>query len=182
MQQEEHALIKQCAEGIADTYAILVERHKDMVYNVAYRMLGDADLAQDLAQESFISAYNNLKNFRYDSKFSTWLYSIVINKCRDNLRSRQHHVPLDESPDIASSVANPEEEASGKQIMDKIQSALNMLPEDYREVIVLKHIEGLDYREMEAVLNVSVNALKVKTHRGREMLKRLLKEMGVLDE
>lgn len=182
MQQEEHSLIKQCVEGKADTYAVLVERYKDMVYNVAYRMFGDADLAQDLAQESFISAYNNLKNFRYDSKFSTWLYRIAINKCKDYLKGKRQHVPIDEVSETAFTKSNPEEDISKKQIMDKVQAAINMLPEDYREAIVLKHIEGLDYREMEVILNLSANALKVKTHRGREMLRRLLKEMGVLDE
>ncbi|MBI4686601.1 MAG: sigma-70 family RNA polymerase sigma factor [Nitrospirae bacterium] len=181
MQDEEHSLIKQCADGVADTYAILVERYQDMIYNIAYRMSGNSESAKDLAQESFISAYNNLRNFRNDSKFSTWLCSIVINKCRDYLKSQKQHISFDEIPEIPSAKASPEEDISKKQIIDRVQTALNMLPKDYREVVVLKHIEGLDYGEMAVILNINANTLKVKTHRGREMLKKILKAMGVLN-
>ena len=182
MQSEEYLLIKQCIEGDTEKYAILVERYKNMLYNVAFRMLGDAEAAHDITQESFISAYTALQGFKKKSKFSTWLYSITVNKCKDHLKSKKTHVPIDEISEMATCTkANPEEKLSKKQMIKGIQRALNALPEDYREVIVLKHIEGLDYREMEAILGVNINALKVRTHRGREMLKKLLREMGDVD-
>ncbi len=177
MHTDEYTIIKECADGNKEAYAVLVERYQDMIYNTAYRMLGDGEAARDMAQECFISAYNSLKYFKCDSKFSTWLYSIAINKCRDYLRCRRPHVQLDGISEImACSGPTPDEELHNKQVQDRIQAALNALPESYREAVVLKHIEGLDYKEMEGILGVDAGALKVRTHRGREMLKRLLKE------
>lgn len=180
MQQDEYTIVEECRNGNSEAFAILVERYKEMVYNAAFRMLGDSEAAYDISQESFISAYESLKAFRNDAKFSTWLYSITLNKCRDHLRCRRPHVPIDEMAELLpSGVSNPEDAVSRKQLDVTLQKALNTLPEDYREVIVLKHIEGLDYREMESILGVKANALKVRTYRAREMLKKILEKAGV---
>jgi RNA polymerase sigma-70 factor (ECF subfamily) len=142
-------------------------------------MVGDADIAKDMAQESFISAYTSLERFEYGSKFSSWLYRIVVNKCKDHLRAERDTVEIDEISDIVpSKERTPEQTVSSRQTGDVIQQALNSLPDEYRDVIVLKHIEELDYREISDILGVSVNALKVRAHRGREMLRELLKKMG----
>ena len=183
IQSEEYSIIKQCMDGNAEIYAILVERYKDMIYNMAYRMLGDTEAANDIAQESFISAYVALKDFKSSSKFSSWLCSITINKCRDYLRSRKDTISIDEIAEISTSkIATPENALYEKQAEQNIQAALSALPGDYREAIIFKHIEGLDYREMENVLGVNANVLKVRTHRGRKLLKELLKERGIIDE
>lgn len=174
---EEYSIIEECRNGDSEIYAVLVERYQQMVYNIAYRMLGDTETAKDIAQESFISAYRALKTFKKDSKFSTWLCSIAINKCRDHLRSHRITVPLDDALDVVScNKPNPEEVMSHKQTVRELQAALALLPDDYREAIVLKHIEGLDYKEMEAILGVNANVLKVRTHRARELLKKRLGE------
>ncbi len=170
---EEYSIIEQCRRGDSEVYAVLVERYQEMIYNVAYRMLGDTESARDIAQESFISAYGSLASFKHDAKFSTWLCSIAMNKCRDHLRVRKTTVALDDIEELAVSQGpDPERALSEKQSSRQVQAALSALPADYREVIVLKHIEGLDYKEMEAVLGVSANALKVKTHRAREWMKK----------
>lgn len=180
MPADENAIIKQCLDGDAEKYSILVERYKSMVYNVACRMLGDADAANDAAQESFLSAYRGLKGFKYGAKFSSWLYRIVMNKCRDYLRTGKDTVPVDEIAEVrAEKRASPEEAASTRQTGDAVQAALNALAEEERELIVLKHIEELDYKEISDILGVGIPALKVRAHRGREKLKRLLEEMGV---
>ncbi len=180
MAQDESSIIKECLDGDTDRYAVLVDRYKSMVYNIAYRMLGDADAANDMAQESFISAYTALKDFKRGSKFSSWLYRIVVNKCRDYLRSGRETVHVEEIAEIrASSAITPEQAVSSRQTGDIIQKALSALPAEYREVIILKHIEELDYREIAEILDVRMNALKVRAHRGREMLKKLLAGMGV---
>jgi RNA polymerase sigma-70 factor (ECF subfamily) len=143
-------------------------------------MLGDGDAAGDMAQESFIAAYSALGDFRQGSKFSSWLYRIVINKCRDYLRCRRETVPVDEVCEIIpSGQLTPEQALSSRETRDAVQQALNALPVEYREVIVLKHIEELEYREIADILGESVNALKVRAHRGREMLKQHLQGAGV---
>jgi RNA polymerase sigma-70 factor (ECF subfamily) len=178
--EEEYAIIRQVLAGDAEQYAALVDAYKDMAYNIAFRLVGDADAAKDMAQESFIAAYNALKDFKFNSRFSSWLYRIVVNKCRDHFRADREHVPVDEVCDfIAGTDHTPEQAASCRQTGDAVQQALNGLPPDYREVIILKHIEGLDYQEIAETLGVSVSALKVRAHRGREMLKKLLEGMGV---
>lgn len=178
--EEEYAIIKKCLAGDAEQYSVLVDRYKDMAYNIAYRMLGDADIAKDMAQESFIAAYNALGDFKFNSRFSSWLYRIVVNKCRDHFKASKETVPVDEICDyIAGQDPTPEQAAACRQAGDVVQQALNGLPRDYREVIILKHIEGLDYQEIADALGVSISALKVRAHRGREMLKKLLEGAGV---
>jgi len=177
---DEEKIIKRCLDGDSEEYALLVDRYKDMAYNIAYRMVGDEDIAKDLAQESFIAAYGALEEFRRGSKFSSWLYRIVVNKCKDHLRAGRETVQVDEMSDvIPAGERDPEQAASARQTGDVVQKALDLLPVEYRDVIVLKHLEELDYQEIAEILGVKVNALKVRAHRGREMLKRLLEGMGV---
>jgi RNA polymerase sigma-70 factor (ECF subfamily) len=179
-QSDDETMIRRCQAGEKDCYAVLVDRYRKMVFNVAYRMLGDGDSAKDLAQESFIAAYHGIGQFRFGAKFSTWLYSIVLNKCRDHLRQFRDTLSTD---DIAGTHphhgASPEQSTASRENRDMLQHALDALPDEYREVLVLKHIEGLDYREISAISGTGVPALKVRAHRGREMLKKVLEKAGV---
>lgn len=178
--EEEYAVIRKCLAGDVDQYAALVDTYKDMAFNIAFRMLGDADTAKDMAQESFIAAYNALGDFKFNSRFSSWLYRIVVNKCRDHFRAGRETVPVDEICEyVAGPAGSPEQAAACRQTGDAVQQALHGLPPEYREVIILKHIEGLDYQEIADALGVSISALKVRAHRGREMLRKLLEGMGV---
>ena len=179
---EEREIIRQCLDGEPDQYALLVDRYKSMAYNVAYRILGEEDTAKDMAQEGFISAYTSLEAFQYGSRFSSWLYRIVVNKCKDHLKTAREAAPLDDfSEIIPSREGTPEKAASARQEGAALRRALCTLPAEYRDVLVMKHVEGLDYGEISDVLGVGVNALKVRAHRGREMLRKLLKglEAGV---
>jgi RNA polymerase sigma-70 factor (ECF subfamily) len=179
-QAEEADIIRRCLDGETDSYSILVDRYKMMVYNVAYRMLGDGDIAKDIAQESFIAAYGGLKTFKREAKFSSWLYTIALNKCRDYLRLAKDNVPIDDISDIRPGGGiSPERAAANQQSSDMLQQALDVLPAEYREVLVLKHIEELDYEEISAITGTSVSALKVRAHRGREMLRKALEKAGV---
>jgi len=178
--EDENAIIRRCLAGNADAYAILVDRYKAMVYNVAYRMVGDEDTSKDLAQESFIAAYTGLRGFRSGSKFSSWLYSIVLNKCRDHLRMRKETISTDDIAEVLPDKGrSPEQDAATGEGKDLLQRALDSLPAEYRQVLVLKHIEGLDYEEIAKITGAGVSALKVRAHRGREMLKKVLEEAGV---
>ena len=180
LQDDEYHIIQQCRNGDNDGYAVLVDRYQSLAYTTACRMLGDAETANDIAQESFLAAHQGLRHFRFGSKFSSWLTSIVLNKCRDHLRSRRTTVGIDEIAEIRETRRrDPEQEAIAGESADALQKALNCLPPDYREAIILKHIEELDYQSISEILGVSIAALKVRTHRGREMLKGLLERSGV---
>jgi len=180
MQTEEFSIIRDCRNGQSDQYAILVDRYRSLAYNCAYRMVGDPDAAQDLAQESFIAAYQGLKEFKFASRFSSWLYAIIMNKCRDHLRAKRPGTSVDDLVEIRQDRApSPEERAASRQIGDVLQDALDGLPVEYREVLVLKHVQELAYSEIAEMLGTSVGALKVRAHRGREMLREKLEEAGV---
>lgn len=182
-QPDEEAIIRQCLDGDEDSYSALVDRYKAMVYNVAFRMLGDGDTAKDIAQESFIAAYKGLGQFRFGSKFSSWLYSIVLNKCRDHLRLVKETVSTDDIAGVRPDTGpSPEVAAVAQQSRDILQRALDSLPAEYREVLILKHIEELDYQEIAAITGAGIPALKVRAHRGREMLRRILEQAGVTHE
>ncbi len=179
-QPDEEAVIRKCLDGDSGAYAVLVDRYKAMVYNVAFRMVGDEDTAKDLAQDSFVAAYGGLEHFRFGSKFSSWLYSIVLNKCRDHLKLAKDTIPTDEIADVLpDSGKSPEQDASASQSRELLQRALDTLPREYREVLILKHIEELDYEEISAITGAGIAALKVRAHRGREMLRKILEEAGV---
>jgi RNA polymerase sigma-70 factor (ECF subfamily) len=122
------------------------------------------------------------KNLRWLSKFSTGL-QILMNKCRDYLRAGRNKVSVDEIAEVRSDpTATPEETASSHQTRDAVQKALDGLPPDYREVIVLKHMEELDYQEISQILDANIPALKVRAYRGREMLRKLLEEAWMKNE
>ncbi len=177
---DEEAIIRQCLDGEKDAFSELVNRYKTMVYNLAYRMMGDTDTANDISQESFIAAYEGLGQFKFGAKFSSWLYRIALNKCRDHLRRAKDTIPADDIAGVRPDPGiSPERAASVRQSSDLLQQALDALPAEYREVIVLKHIEELDYEEISAITGTSVSALKVRAHRGREMLRKILEEAGV---
>jgi RNA polymerase sigma-70 factor (ECF subfamily) len=177
---DEEAIVRQCLSGDTQSYSILVDRYKTMIYNLAYRMVGDEDTAKDLAQECFIAGYSGLAQFRFSSKYSSWIYSIALNKCRDHLRLTKETVSTDEIADILPDRGiSPERAVSAGQDKDLLQRALNDLPADYREVLILKHIEELSYEEISVITGLGVSALKVRAHRGREMLRKILEQAGV---
>ncbi len=178
--KEEFAIIRDCVNGRSEQFAILVNRYRQLAYNSAYRMLGDSDAAEDVAQESFIAAYQGLKDFKFGSRFSTWLYTIVMNKCRDHFRSKRTGISIDDLAEVKPDPKpSPEERAVARQTGEIIQDALNTLPLEYREVIILKHVQELDYSEIAEILGVSIGSLKVRAHRGRDMLKKAIEKLGV---
>jgi len=178
--QEEHDVIDRCLKGDDEAYAVLVDHYKVLAYTLAFRMLGDADCANDVAQDSFLAAYEGLDRFRRMAKFSTWLATIVLNKCRDRLRSRRETVPIDDVTEVRSCGApDPEALANAHERTSALQQALAALAPVDREVIILKHLEELAYEEIAMIVGASVPALKVRAHRAREKLRESLEKQGV---
>lgn len=179
-------LIHAAQSGDLEAFNQLVLTYQDKIFNIALRMLGDDDLAADLTQDAFIAAFRNITSFRGGS-FSGWLVRIVINLCYDDLRRRKRRptLPLEaensdgeefDSPAwLADPAPTPEQKAEAREFTRAIQAALNALPVDFRAVLVLADIQGLDYTEVAAVLRVPVGTVKSRLARARLRLREHLR-------
>ena len=165
-------------------FAALVQPHYDVLYRVAYRFTRSVHDAEDLAQETFLSAFKALSTFRADSKFSTWLYRIASNKCKDWLRVKhpgqaQQDVDVEEMLDVhVAEERTPEQLLSQQQVALELERAIQRLPPLYREAFILKHVEGLSYEEMQEILGVNGDTLKMRVYKGRVQLSRELAELN----
>ena len=182
----ERAIIARCVAGERKAYAALVERYKGLVHDLVCRMMGDAAEAEDIAQDAFVKAYLSLKDFRGESRFSTWLCRIALNRCKDLLRRRGREPWIQATrdgesqiPEVADAGETPMLSLERREREDVLRRALARLPVKYREAVVLRHIEGLDFREIGRLLSIPEGAAKVRTFRGREMLRTLLEEEGL---
>ena len=178
-------IIAACLSGNAQAYAALVERHQHMVFNVLYRFLGNyeasQDMSQDMSQEAFITAHQKLYMFSGRSKFSTWLCQIALNKARDMLRGQGVESLCDDLEDHKDGLSapdgdSPHRRAEMAQDNARIQRVLNSMPAHYREVLILKHIEGYSNEEIAGMLDATVENVKVRTFRARQMFKRIYEE------
>jgi RNA polymerase sigma-70 factor (ECF subfamily) len=166
-----------------EAFGQLVDRHASAIVSLVHRMVGNRAEAEDLAQETFLAAFKALPTFRGNSKFSTWLYRIAVNKCKDWRRARRpgqslHDVDADERLDRqVAEERTPETLVSQQQVARQLDQAIQRLPPLYREAFVLKHVEGLSYEEMEEVLGVNVDTLKMRVYKGRLQLSRELTEL-----
>ncbi|GKS64734.1 RNA polymerase sigma factor [Nitrospira sp.] len=161
-----------------EAFGQLIERHASTIVSLAYRMVGNRAEAEDLAQEAFLTAFKALSTFRADSKFSTWLYRIGVNKCKDWLRAKRPgkgpaDLDVDEALDsLVAEMRTPERLLSQQQVATQLEDAIARLPPLYREAFVMKHVEGLRYEEMEEILGVSSDTLKMRVYKGRLQLSR----------
>jgi len=173
---EDYHLIKKFKEGDETAFGKLVLRHKEKVRNLVFLTLGNVDYIDDISQDVFISAFNNLRDFRFESKFSTWLYRITVNKCRDYLRKkkvRSIFTPLQE--DIHHSAVRMRPESM--DIPAIVRKAIERLPEKLKEPLILRDIDGLSYKEIAEKLNCEVGTIKSRIFRARESLKIILEPM-----
>lgn len=181
---EEAKLIARSLKQDSDAFGQLVERYATVIVSLTYRMVGDRTEAEDLAQETFVAAFKALPQFRAESKFSTWLYRIAANKCKDWLRARRpgqgtQDVDVDEVLDggVAAEERTPERLLSQHQVAEQLDRAIQRLPPLYREAFVLKHVEGLSYGEMQEIVGVNTDTLKMRVYKGRLQLSRELAEL-----
>lgn len=188
---DENALIQAAQGGDLDSFNRLVLAYQDTVFSQAYRMMGEGEAAQDATQEAFISAYRNLGGYRGGS-FRAWLLRIVTNACYDELRRRKRRPttplePLDtedeevESPHwLADSKPSPEESAEQAELERALQHCLNGLPEDFRAVVVLVDVQGLDYTEASVSIGSPVGTVKSRLARARVRLRDCLQGFAEL--
>jgi RNA polymerase sigma factor (sigma-70 family) len=184
MADEELRLVEAAQRGDVESFNALVRLYETRVYNLCYRMLGDAESAADAAQDAFLSAYRNLRGFRGGS-LRSWLLRIATNTCYDALRARKRRpsVSLEASDDedeasplqIADSAETPDDFALRRELAGAIQRGLATLPEDQRAVVILSDIEGLSYEEIADVTGTNLGTVKSRISRGRARLREVLR-------
>jgi RNA polymerase sigma-70 factor (ECF subfamily) len=180
---EDTALLERAQQGDVAAFEGLVARHRSRVYGLALRMLNSPDDAAEVLQESFLSAYRNLQNFRGDAQFGSWVYRIAANHALMRLRHRRVVNQVEssiETPqfndrgslvDEVSDFRDAEGEAMDKELRGAIEQAAARLGDEYREVFVLKDLEGMSYEEIAELTHSTVPAVKSRLHRARLSLR-----------
>jgi RNA polymerase sigma-70 factor, ECF subfamily len=172
--EEDFSLIKRFAEGDESVFKTLVQRHKEKVRNIIYTTVGGSNAVDDIAQDVFITVYKNLRRFRFEAQFTTWLYRITINKCRDHLRKvkiRNMFSSLSGQEDSLKD--NFDQEDTYK--IELVHKAISRLPEKLRIPLLLKDFEGLSYQEIAESIECEVGTVKSRIFRAREGLRNILR-------
>jgi RNA polymerase sigma-70 factor (ECF subfamily) len=182
----EETLIRQAQKGDIAAFNRLVLQYQELVFNVAYRIMGDPAIAEDVTQETFITAHQSLRTFRGGS-FKSWLMRVATNRCYDELRRRKRRpqTSLDEIMDENESFAflrspneGPEAHRQRVELALVIERCLKALPEDQRVVTVLGDVEGYDYQEIASITRVSLGTVKSRLSRARAKLRECLQQSG----
>ena len=158
----------------------VVEKYTNFVYNVAFKMMGKPEDAEDVAQDAFISAYRAFDRFRGESRLTTWLYRITVNAALMKLRKEKRARTLTQTGlddmDIADWDQSPERSAVTSELGEKLRDGIAQLQADLRAVIVMRDVEGLSNSEAADVLGITVSSLKSRLHRGRVLLRAYLSD------
>ncbi len=174
-QVDDSALVATALSGRPDAFATLVERYDRAVYHLAYRTLHDQEEARDVAQEAFFKAYRSLRTFKPGAKFSTWIFAITYHACCDRLARRKRY-SNEELPERADTAAGPESQAVASDEARRLRAAIDALPEKYRTVVTLYHLQGRQYDEIAQVLGIPMGTVKTHLFRAKEQLRRILTE------
>ncbi len=178
--EEELSVVRRVQSGDVNAFEDLVAAYEKNVYNLALRMTGSREDAEDMAQEAFLKAYNSIRSFRGDSKFSVWLYRIVSNVCLDYLRKRgkRQTVSLSAEDDdgeqvqleLADTAQSPETLLEKKLTRESVRRGLERLPPDARQILLLREIQGLSYEEIGETLGLEPGTVKSRIFRARKRL------------
>jgi len=176
---DETQIIQAAQKGDLAAFNRLVMAYQGMAYNVAYRIVGDADAAADACQEAFLSAFKGIKKFRGGS-FKSWMLRIVTNACYDQLRYKGRRPAdsleavtenSDNSPKLINGRERPEDYALRQELNDLIQQGINTLPPDQRTVLVLADVQGFAYQEVADIAGISLGTVKSRLSRARTKLR-----------
>lgn len=183
------ALIKQfCEQGQVNAFNTLVWRWQKPIYNFVLRYLGDPEDAREITQQTFIKALRNLPHLKDHSRFSTWLYQIAVNLCRDEIKKRRRRKTyslesMQENSDqqnarallpVADESASPDNIVSRKELRDILARALQQIPEEQREVVIMKEYQELKFTEIAETLGIPLNTAKSRMYYGLTALRKIL--------
>jgi RNA polymerase sigma-70 factor (ECF subfamily) len=183
----EKNLIELSAKGNVEAFETLVQAHQKRVYNIALRMTKDPDDAQELSQDALVRAFVAIKKFRGESSFSTWLYRITMNVCTDFLRKRNKAVVVSLEQGAAGNEnynpvqlpeksPGPDELTEKKQLKEMVKQAMDLLSVEHRQVLILRDLMDLTYKDIANTLNVNEGTIKSRINRARDALKHIIIE------
>ncbi len=187
-QVDDKELVAAALKGDESAYGELLERFRRPVFSLVYRMIGDREQAEDLAQESFVKAFNNLDSYNPKYRFSSWLFKIANNHAIDHLRrARLSTVSIHGSPHAADAEReeetrivlethdeSPEQEILALELGGEIEDAIRQLRSEYRTAVILRHIENRPYEEIAEIMDVPIGTVKTFLHRARAELREAL--------
>ncbi len=191
-QLEDRVLVEDFHAKNVEAFDKLVIKYQDMIFNLCYRLLGDYDESHDCAQETFIKVYRNLRGFKFKSSFSTWIYRIAVNTCKNYLassaiRMKRKMIRLDNpgrpgngmrSIDIRNGSSNPATLFERREREREIQRAIDSLPRNQKILVVLRDIEGKTYEEIGKITGLKSGTIKSKLSRARHNLRERLTEVA----
>lgn len=184
MSELERTLLRRLRDRDERAFRELIENHRDRVFNITYRMLGNRAEAEEIAQEVFITVFKTIDTFREESKFSTWLYRVTVNHCKNRIKylARRHdrdRDELDETSHATNGAAaspvrhvQPDRALEGAQLEALLQEAIGNLEDDQRIVVVLRDIEDLSIEEICAITGLPDGTVKSRLHRARLVLRK----------
>jgi len=173
--EQDRALVRRCLGGQGDAFHGLVDRYHKRLFNVALRMLGDVQDAEDVTQTVFLNAFLKLGSYDPKYRFFSWMYRMTVNESLNTLKRRKRTVTLDDEPDIRAPGAAPDRAA---EVEDRVGKALMCLKPDDRAVVVLRHFVSFSYQEIADVLEIPVRTVKSRLFTARERLRLTLREPG----
>lgn len=185
MGRSDEELVEACRAGESSAFDVLVARWEDRVRGAAWRVLGSEDEAREVAHETFIKAFRGLAGFKREARFSSWLYQIALNLCRDRLRRRRSRptVSLDEMAEAGTQLVErrpgAHEQLVREDLASAVRRAIQALPEEQREVVILKEYEGLTFLEIAQALGTPVSTVKTRLYRGLGQLRLRLESQGI---
>lgn len=179
MEVDDRDVIERCRAGDDNAFAELVDRYKDLVYGLIYRMVADRTLAEDLAQDVFLKVHRGIPYFRGEARLSTWIFRIVQNVCVQARSRRRADEPLDgpSRPDAPAREFGARDEAfAAMETRDRLTKALAQLPENYRMLVVAHYLRGVQYEALAEALNLPLGTVKTHLYRAKRRLRELLEE------
>lgn len=180
MEPSDKQLISEIRAGRNASFAVLVERYQTPIYNLMYRFSGSSDEAADMTQELFIRAYENLNRYQEKGGFFPWLYTMALNHGRDWQRKRRNGRRFFGilAADEPQAPRTPDHECETRERIDSLQQALNRLPEDRRELLILRYRHDCSISELAGIFNTSESAIKMRLQRSLEALGRSMERHG----
>jgi RNA polymerase sigma-70 factor (ECF subfamily) len=185
MGRSDEELVEACQAGESSAFDVLVARWEDKIRGAAFRLLGSEEEARDAAQEAFLKAYRGLPAFKREARFSSWLYQIAVNLCRDRLRRRKGRtlVSLEALEEVGPVIVGREPGAHDLveqlDLRRAVRRAIGALPAEQREIVILKEYQGLTFLEIAQALELPVSTVKTRLYRGLGQLRVHLQNDGI---